>query len=363
MKIGILTFPHTSNYGAVLQAYALCTVLGSKGVEAELIDYRCPEIAAKHEPRFAFQKKGLIKKLASPITFLIYQKRLNGFLEFENKYLKFSKKRYEGSAALSMMDSYDRIVVGSDQVWNVELTKGDFTFFLDSSKDDGKKYSYAASIGTSYFPAEMRERCEKLLKSFQVISVRERSCAETLSKQIGCIVRNDLDPTLLIPSKQWKTFISDKNVSKDYLFVYMVPNDKENMRNLRRLAKKTGCRILWLTKGIKEKRVDVKILNTITPEEFINYVFHAKYIVTGSFHCTCFSILFEKSFFYVTSKKAERTVRLTDLLESLGIKNRELNREFDPNSEIDYIEVRKRLEMLRANSMKTIDMICKENEL
>ena len=41
MKIGILTFHRTTNYGAALQAYALQQTLIGQGHDAEIIDYNC----------------------------------------------------------------------------------------------------------------------------------------------------------------------------------------------------------------------------------------------------------------------------------------------------------------------------------
>ena len=41
MKIGILTFHNTINYGGVLQCYALKEVLKSFGHDVKIIDYRC----------------------------------------------------------------------------------------------------------------------------------------------------------------------------------------------------------------------------------------------------------------------------------------------------------------------------------
>ena len=40
MKIGILTFHRSNNYGAVLQAYALQNYLLEYGLDVEIIDYR-----------------------------------------------------------------------------------------------------------------------------------------------------------------------------------------------------------------------------------------------------------------------------------------------------------------------------------
>ncbi|MCD7893356.1 MAG: hypothetical protein LUG60_06600 [Erysipelotrichaceae bacterium] len=62
MKIGILTYVHAVNYGAVLQAYALCKRLNEENdIEAELIDFRM-----KKEIKY-YVKETLFKK-----TFFVY---------------------------------------------------------------------------------------------------------------------------------------------------------------------------------------------------------------------------------------------------------------------------------------------------
>ena len=48
-KVGILTFHNTLNYGASLQAYALCRVLRNIGADAEIIDYHCENISSGYE--------------------------------------------------------------------------------------------------------------------------------------------------------------------------------------------------------------------------------------------------------------------------------------------------------------------------
>ena len=51
MRIGILTFCYTVNYGAELQAYALVRTLNNKkNTVAELIDYECPAILKNNRP-------------------------------------------------------------------------------------------------------------------------------------------------------------------------------------------------------------------------------------------------------------------------------------------------------------------------
>ena len=51
MKVGILTFQNANNYGAALQAFALCSTVRKLGYNAELIDYKNPSVTEYENPR------------------------------------------------------------------------------------------------------------------------------------------------------------------------------------------------------------------------------------------------------------------------------------------------------------------------
>ena len=47
MRYGILTYHQIPNYGAVLQAYALCAAIRKLGYDCEIIDYQCENIVKR----------------------------------------------------------------------------------------------------------------------------------------------------------------------------------------------------------------------------------------------------------------------------------------------------------------------------
>ncbi len=51
MKVGILTFQNANNYGAALQAFALCSTVRKLGYSAELIDYKNSSVTEYENPR------------------------------------------------------------------------------------------------------------------------------------------------------------------------------------------------------------------------------------------------------------------------------------------------------------------------
>ena len=58
MKVGVITFQQSNNYGAILQSYALQKQIDKLGHEAELIDYQCNYISKPYK-MINLKEKGL----------------------------------------------------------------------------------------------------------------------------------------------------------------------------------------------------------------------------------------------------------------------------------------------------------------
>lgn len=358
MKIGILTFTGTSNFGASLQAYALQQVILAKGHTCEIIRYECPKVKNAHDPRRAFKSKGF-KRFFAPAQYLTYKKRMNTFARFDESYCIFSEK-CDSSSIRELSWKYDRIIVGSDQVWNPDITGDDLTFFLDFIDDPQKKCSYAASIGMNYFSGECK-KYEELIKKFNIISVREQSTANCLQEKINRQdISCDADPTILLCNK-WAEFVHAAKETDDYIFLYFTPNDATFIKTVKRFAVKNNYKIILLTKGLR-KHIGIKSISNISPIDFINYIAHAKYVITGSFHALCFSIMLKKEFYVTDAPIKERSGRLTQFLSNLGLEDRMLSAEkpdIEPKG-YDHEAVYNKIDQLREKSLITIDRILNE---
>lgn len=359
MKVGILTFVNTTNYGASLQAYALQQVIKGKGHECEIIDYTCKKIDESHRPKKSVRKRGM-RKLFAPILQIFLQKNYDKFRSFENEYCIFSDSCDESTIA-TIAQKYDKIIVGSDQVWNVDITGNDKSFFLDFIEDDKKKYSYAVSMGTEYFTQNIPEY-ESLVKKFQVISIREKGTADRLRRNIGRKdIVSDVDPTLFNYSK-WRNFLTPNNKYGDYIFLYFLPEDPALYRAIRKFAKEKGCKLIHLKKSIL-KRKGIRTVNIASPIDFLNLIAHARYIISGSFHALCFSLIFHKEFYVTSSPQKSRNGRLTDLLNAFDQINRYVEK---PDyqfiqEKIDYTAIEKKIEKALEASMNTIERICEQH--
>lgn len=356
MKIGILTFVKTSNYGAALQAYALQRVLTQQGMECDVIDYSPAVIRNMHEPKAVFHRQSWKARLAAPLMYVVYRNRMALFEQFYRQHMKFSP-RVEADELPGLLKNYDRIVVGSDQIWNPELTGGDYSYFLDCLTDNKKKYSYAASIGTAYFPEAQQEICEDYLRDFQLVSIREAHAAQQLRQRTGIPAVCDVDPTFLLTRKDWQPFVGERIIPGRYIFMYLIPEDSRTLALVKEFCKAQNCQPVLVRKGAKPVP-GIRTITKLSPADFLTLIYHSEMVVTGSFHAMCFALQFEKAFYITQSQKAERTERLTGLAAQLGLSNVLLDRSDRPLPRIPWDSVREKMDVLRQSSMKTIAKIC-----
>ena len=179
MKIGILTFHRTNNYGASLQAYALCKYLCDNNIEAEVIDYQNSKMEDDYAKAYAIPE-GLKAKLRYYLFFRRSQfSRKKAFTDF-NTLMKLSDDKYTELSDMEVVArNYDYVFVGSDQVWNYNITNNDWNFYL-SFVPPCKRVAYAASIGLDRLDNEHKEKIRALLANYSNIGVREQQAITIL---------------------------------------------------------------------------------------------------------------------------------------------------------------------------------------
>lgn len=121
MKIGIITIHNVPNYGAMLQAYALCTRLRELGYDAETIDYEQPELKCYFQFKWGFPPR------------LVNWSRIKRCSKFVREKLTKSAKTYTSAESFFKDASkYDALIAGSDQIWFTgPVQYYDRMYFLD----------------------------------------------------------------------------------------------------------------------------------------------------------------------------------------------------------------------------------------
>jgi hypothetical protein len=358
--IGILTFQDTTNYGAILQTYALNRKITSLGFENEVINYHCDYVYENEHPRKILQQRSLKGILRCIVTNRALKNRVRKFHEFSEKYIRISEREYDQSSIAQSNSVYDRFIVGSDQVWNLELNGYDYTFFLDFVSNNAKKNSYATSFGYENIIGDI-EKQKELLSQFFNLNVREQKGQQIIRKLTGLEADVVLDPTFLLAPSEWDEVASQKIFSQNYIFVYLINRSKANFRFIRHFAKKHGCKVLYLHNYIKSQPGFVNIRDA-SPEEFISYVKHAKFVFTGSYHCVCFSLIYHKQVFYTLENHTGRNSRLTYLLNLVHLEDRLLlDGKVQNQTPIDYSSVNKIIEeQLHFSNRKLLTLLEEE---
>lgn len=349
MKIGVLTFQTTNNFGAILQSYALQKVLQELGQNPEIINYQC-EYISKPYKLINFKKKGIRGYLFSLIGYICYLPRTKACDNFR-KHMKYSSK-VNTKNINKIADDYDCYIVGSDQVWNYRLTNGDTRYLLDFVKENSKKFSYAASLGVKEIDLVHKETYSKLLSQFSFISVREKQGAEVVERLINQPVSVVLDPTLLLSANEWLQIAKDPKIEEEYILVYQLGISKRMVNFVKNISKKTGLRVLYIPFPLGGY-VGCRCKWKIGPAEWLGLFANASYIVTDSFHGTAFSILFNKPFYTEASGQHQNVgSRLYNLLEMFGLEGCLFSDEiqFEIAPQVDYGSVNEKLEIERNKS-------------
>jgi hypothetical protein len=337
MKLGILTFHWANNYGALLQTYSLCETLKKLGYEVEIINL-CQKKERKNLRYYLLPKP---------------------FYKFRRNYLPVQKQIFYSSNDLrdSKFD-HDFFIVGSDQVWNKEITKSQkYSYFFDFLPKNKKRISYAASFGLSewIFTNEETNNIKELVNRFNAISIRENSGKNLLKKHLAVEATLVLDPTLLLGD--FSNLISSKLKDSNEIVCFKFIEDKEFYNFGLKLAtlENKNIRLLKNNRPVH----GFKWSPFLSVPQLISHIKQSDLVVTDSFHITCLAIIFKKQII-VLPANPKRMGRISDLFKVLNLEDH-LYQSYDEvfekqnwKNKIDYDLVSSTLNLLRSESVNFI---------
>jgi hypothetical protein len=353
MRIALLTFHDTTNFGSFLQTYGLFKTLESIGIDCEILNYECEAIKRKELPARrpeAWNPKKILKFLLfEPIK----RNKYKSMISEVNKYFKLSK-RYVRQTIMQSADEYDAFLVGSDILWGLDITEGDTTYFLDFVKDKNKKFAFSTSVGNPWNSKE-KEIVAPLLDDFSQIAVREYEAVEWIQELVDKRISVVCDPTMLLPKEQWRTFARQSHYYKEYqkkryVLTYFGTKDGRLHRDAMNYAGSNDCEVWVINYGIPIR--GCKNIKPTQIDEFLALVDNADAIFTASYHGMMFSIYFEKQFFYYNDNHPSR---FDSVAERLGLTflKRSSNGTFVEKA-IDYKNVSKKVDEWREQSLQVL---------
>ncbi len=345
-KIGTLAFfhPKTRNYGAVLQAFALSKTVQQLGYEVELIDIRP-----------ALRKKSYLASLKNKVKGYIEG---NPFRDFLKSQVSLSKPLYSFTELKKQAVQYNAVIVGSDQVWRPEYC-GNLAlhFFLDFVPEGVKRISYAASFGVDKWLVDQdtTEKIKKEVVKFNAVSVRELVGVDICKEVFGVNANHALDPTLLADKNLFYDLLSQRKINESYIASFVLDKNEETDAIESYISKQTDKSIHSLNKR-EISFLGFKLDKYLSVKEWLMKIKDAEMVITDSFHCVCFSLIFQKQFICI-GNQSRGLSRLNSLLQIVGLEDRfflNLKEVINTNildTNIDYEQVNNRLESQRQISL------------
>lgn len=358
MKIGILTQPLHSNYGGLLQCFALQTILKRLGHEAYVIRRIYGVSMLTPKERFFYYLQRLLGKIfgRTKKTFYFVSKYINPKTELvpSTQSLQYCHKK----------EKFNAYVVGSDQVWRPCYSPCITNYFLDfiSSQEKVKRVAYAASFGVDEweFSEDESKVCRELAQCFDAISVREDSAVALCEKHLN---RNDavhvLDPTMLLEKDDYMQLITqeqEKTIPGN-VFCYILNESTNKTQIIKLIVDQINGKPFT-----KMPCCDMNIMHILMyPNRYIypsvtswlrSYV-DAEMVITDSFHGCVFSIIFNKPF-WVIGNTSRGMARFYSLLKTFGLESRLISIEKLPSdfrTPIDWRRVNEKRQNLQKKSM------------
>lgn len=315
-KIGILTYHRSINYGAFLQAYCLSQYVkhvSGDTAKVEIIDYTS-KVSHEIYKSTLFQGKHKIDKWKQRIGF-----------ERSCRLLPLSKDRLctdslEEIEAFLKKQSYDIIIVGSDEVWKVDGMRGFPTaYWLNFDMGDAVRISYAASSRTDLNRIEQKKKeyIKSAVNRFQYLGVRDQTTYDMVVQIGGGNPYHNCDPTFVIPftydrkafkEKLYKKYKIEK---KQKIFGIMMPDEKI----VKKIKDKLGNEYKIIALYDFQEEADINMIS-INPFEWIRVIGCLDFLVTDRFHGTAFALKMGIPFLSVETYDNPQNSKLHYLLGS-----------------------------------------------
>ena len=337
MKIGIITLPFNSNYGGLLQAFALQTVLKQMGHEVWSVNRRNRIMPFKFKVLSSTNrliksiirgKMGVIRSWATAKEELVIDQHTNRFLSENIQTTDFLKS--ESDFEKLSRYKFDAYVVGSDQVWRPKYSPrlaNHFLGFIDGTVTP-KRISYAASFGVDNweFTPEQTDECRKLLAKFNAVSVREDSAVKLCKQNFGIDATQVLDPTLLVSKEEYIRLVEKDKIPgcNGSLLTYVLDKSPDKQEFIKKIILETGLtEVSIMPKSLFRDAGRKKISDCIYPPvtAWLRGFMDAEYVVTDSFHGMAFAIIFNKPFLALGNTKRGMT-RFSSLVKLFGLEDR-----------------------------------------
>ena len=368
MIIAITTFFQSqTNYGQLLQAYALQQTLMQMGHYPYIIRYGFHE-QLQSLLCFDFPKVDMAKLQKNlHLSAEGGDQNCRRFDDFRRHHLNLSVNAYNELEELQICPPIaDCYITGSDQVWAQLLChENNRIFFLDFGSKNINRVAYAPSFSMDAYPEELNDILNENLRRFNAVSVREKTGVKICEK-LGVNAEWVLDPTMLLEGAYYRQLAKESTTQlpNNYMLVYHVNVERKDLpcwqaiKQYNQLQGITAVAVFANGEG----RNDMEFLDEAeymypTIQDWLRLIDGSRYVLTTSFHGMIFSILLHKPF--LVSLRPDGMFagnnRVMSILTALGLQQRVVTTDTDiaqlMSDNIDWAEIDHRVELLRNHSL------------
>ncbi|MBL1230701.1 2-succinyl-5-enolpyruvyl-6-hydroxy-3-cyclohexene-1-carboxylic-acid synthase [Enterococcus sp. BWB1-3] len=331
--VGILGWWYGQNYGSMLTYYSFNKAVTNMGYSVVMI----------HE---ALGYNGWRVKWGTDIEPMNFARR-QGYNFTEQQHFSENK---------NLNELADTFMVGSDQLWNPHIGRVNDDLFLDFTDDDKKRIAYATSFGNANkdkFKPEFISKHKANLERFDAISVRENYAVDIAENVFGVYTDQVLDPVFLLDQSEFSQLAEGATTRPegDYLLSFILDPTEEKKRVINASASKLGITKVVVITDASEQSLAIarkvfneemfEVISEVKPENYLYAYKNAKYVITDSFHGSCFSFIFRKPFsvFFNNKRGADRFKNLMDLFglgDSRRIYETATDEEIQKNENVSY---------------------------
>lgn len=313
-SIKIITIHCIPNFGSVFQSYGLLQFLKSKGYSAELINY-VPSYYAKGRNRLRM----IMPRVLFPISFIKQKRAFGRFIKNE---LGISGEKIKDASGLNRYsDEYGIYISGGDQLWNTHHPCGNDDAYKLVFVKQGIKIAYGTSIGRNNLTDNEVKLLAQKTNDYKSIGLREQSTVPMLASRSKTEVYHAADPVLLLKKEDYLPFVSKgRLINEPYVLVYLAAKSNVLSKTVEYVAQSRGLKVVHCIGFTKKIKCDYFMKST-GPDDLLNLIYHADFVISASFHATLFSTLFEKQFCSLLPGE-NVNARIEDWLGYVGLKDR-----------------------------------------